>query len=56
MELWDTFLKGKPVFIITPDWENHPWLRYVATKSSGGIFYSFAELENYFLKIKKPEL
>jgi hypothetical protein len=50
MELWDTYLKGKPVYIITPDWPNHPWLKYIAEKSHGGIFGSFAELEKHFTK------
>lgn len=50
MELWDTYLKGKPVYIITPDWPTHPWLKYIAVKSNGGIFSSFAELEKHFMQ------
>lgn len=47
-EAWDAFrVQKKPVFIITSDWGGHPWIRYVARKSSGGIFQSFTEFENY---------
>ena len=52
MELWYTMSQGKLVYVITPDWANHPWLRYVAYKGAGKIFSSFQEFET-FIKIKK---
>lgn len=49
MEAWHTYSIGKPVFIITPDWKEHPWVKFVAIKSGGGIFGSFKELEAHML-------
>lgn len=51
MEIWECFKLGKKVFIISPDWQNHPWLKYCAIKSGGGIFSSFRELEKYIIGI-----
>jgi hypothetical protein len=47
MEAWHTFQIGKIVYIISPDWFNHPWLRYIAAKSGGAVFKSFGEFTEY---------
>lgn len=46
-EIWDAFLKGKPVYIITHILQNHPWVRYVTEKSNGKIFSSWDEFMQY---------
>jgi hypothetical protein len=50
MEAWHTYSIGKRVFVVTPDWKDHPWLKFVAIKSGGEIFGSFKELEEYMMR------
>lgn len=45
MEVWYTFSKGMPVYIVSPDWGTHPWLIYVTRKSGGFIVKSYEEFE-----------
>ena len=43
-EIWYAYAQEKPVYIISPDWFTHPWLRYVTNKSKGRIVKNFDEL------------
>lgn len=38
---------GKPVFIISPDAYNHPWLRYLTKKHGAIIFKDFDEFKKF---------
>lgn len=50
MEAWHTYKLGKIVYVISPDWDTHPWLQYIAKKSGGNIFKSFKEFTEYCTK------
>ena len=43
IELWYAYTKGKPVYVMTKNWANHPWLRYIVTKSGGFIVTSWEQ-------------
>jgi nucleoside 2-deoxyribosyltransferase len=51
MEIWEAFRTGKKVYVISPDWDTHPWLRYVTIHSGGKIVKSFKELEEVFKNV-----
>lgn len=47
MEIWICMSLGKPVFVVSPDWGEHPWLRYCTIKSGGETFKSFEEFQKF---------
>ena len=57
MEMWYCGIqKDKPVFIVSPNWNTHPWLRYVADESDGFIVKSWEEFERRIVRRKKRRI
>jgi len=46
MEIFYAYLRGKPVFVITKDMENHPWIQVCATKIYKNYKEFIKEFEN----------
>lgn len=46
-EIWDTYIKLKPIFIITHLLQNHPWVRFVTKNTHGKIFSTWKEFMDY---------
>ena len=54
MEVWYCGVQSdKPVFIISPNWDTHPWLRYVVDVSDGFIVKDQSEFEKRIVKRSK---
>ena len=47
MEIWHAFSLKKKIYVISPDWNTHPWLKYVTEKSGGKMFTTFEDFEKY---------
>ena len=58
MEMWYCGIQSdKPVFVVSPNWDTHPWLRYVTDESDGFIVKDWAEFEKRIVKrVKKRRL
>ena len=48
MEIWYAYTHKKVIYIVTPNCDTHPWLKYVVDKTNGKIVKSFKELEEVF--------
>lgn len=49
-EIWDTFIKGKPIYIITHFLQNHPWVRYIVEKNGGKVFTTWEEFIKFTIQ------
>ena len=47
-EIWHCYkVLQKPVFIVSPDSNSHPWIRHIVEKSAGKSFDNWIQFANY---------